>query len=297
MSKKIDMLKKLAADQTLDPASRSYALTLLGAAYGEGDGVKKNHEAAFGHWNTASLLGHAQAQCRVGYCYFDGVGVQKNLDKAFEWFHKAASQCHKEGQYLLGIYYDHVGTERNYKQAFSYFKKAADQGYAIAQYNLGNYYQHGKGVAQSLKEAKRCYKLASKQGLAPAHTALAQLEAASGKDADIRKTQKHLNKARKALAAACSSEAVFSNEKRVVQHLYEKGKLASLFRCHNESCSVAYSEDASVQSVDLKACRGCRKVAYCSVKCQLKDWKDRHKKECPQAGADGGDESTAKGGM
>jgi hypothetical protein len=148
----------------------------------------------------------------------------------------------------------------------------------MAQYNLGQSYQQGEGVAKSLKKAKRLFKLAAKQGFAPAHAALAKLEAASGKDADIRKTQKHLNKARAALAAGGSE--ISAQEKHVVQALYEEAKLASLFRCHNEGCSVAYSEDVSVQSAELKSCARCRKVAYCSVECQTADWKARHKDEC-----------------
>ncbi|TFK54535.1 hypothetical protein OE88DRAFT_1643015 [Heliocybe sulcata] len=31
---------------------------------------------------------------------------------------------------------------------------------------------------------------------------------------------------------------------------------------------------------DLKACRGCKKVLYCSVKCQKWHWKTTHKKQC-----------------
>ena len=86
-----------------------------------------------------------------------------------------------------------------------------------------------------------------------------------------RRTQKDL--------AAGGSE-VSAEDKRVVQGLYEEAKLASLFRCHNEGCSVAYSEDVSVQSAKLKSCARCRKVAYCSVECQTADWKARHKAEC-----------------
>ena len=146
----------------------------------------------------------------------------------------------------------------------------------MAQFNLANCYHHGKGVAKSLKSAKRFYKLAADQEDASAHAALARLEADSGKDADIRKAQKLLRKAREALAASGSS----AEQKRVAQLMYEKGNLASLFRCRNKGCSVSYSEDVSVHSAKLKSCARCRKVAYCSVECQIADWKARHKREC-----------------
>jgi hypothetical protein len=39
-------------------------------------------------------------------------------------------------------------------------------------------------------------------------------------------------------AAADTDSEIYAQEKRVVQLLYEQAKLASLFRCHNEGCSV-----------------------------------------------------------
>ncbi len=206
--------------------------------------------------------------------------MEEDEGEAVKWWIKASELGHAEAQYNLGVcYHEGWGVAQSYEKAFHWYQKAADQGDGEAQFDIGQFYQHGEGVATSLKKAKRFYKLAAKQGHAPAHAALAQLEAESGKDADIRKTQKHLNKARAALTAAGSSKSSAS-DKRLVQYLYEQAKLASLFRCHNEGCSVAYSEDASVQSAELKSCARCRKVAYCSVECQTADWKARHKAEC-----------------
>ena len=244
MSSRIATLKRLAEQLQGSTKARADACNRLAEAYWSGNGVEKDKGEAVKWWIKASELGHAEAQYNAGVCYYHGRGVAQSYEKAFHWY-----------------------------------QKAADQGVASAQYSLGRCYQHGMGVAKSLKKAKRFYKLAAKQGDAPAHAALAKLEAASGKDADIRKTQKHLNKARAALAAAGGSEAS-AQDKRIVQALYEQAKLASLFRCHNEECSVAYSEDVSVQSAKLKSCARCRKVAYCSVECQTADWKARHKDEC-----------------
>ena len=251
----------------------------LGISYEHGTGVAQNHKNAFHWYQKAADQGHAMAQCSIGSCYKDGMGVAQSYEKAFEWFQKAADQGNANAQYNLGNHYhDGWGVEQSYNKAFHWFQKAADQGDASAQFNLAVCYYQGRGVAKSLKKAKRLFKLAAKQGHAPAHAALAQLEAESGKDSDIRKTQKHLNKARAALAAGGSE--VSADDKRVVQVLCEHAKLASLFRCHNVECSVAYSEDVSVQSAELKSCARCRKVAYCSVECQTADWKARHKAEC-----------------
>ena len=93
----------------------------------------------------------------------------------------------------------------------------------------------------------------------------------------MKTTLKHIHKARAALADASAS----SEDKRVAQFIYEQANLASLLRCQNEGCSVAYSEDVSVTTAEkLKSCSRCHKAAYCSVACQTEDWKARHKHEC-----------------
>lgn len=235
----------------------------------------------------------ANACDRLAWAYFNGNDVEKDGEEAVKWWTKASQLGHVMAQATLGCCYgEGKGTELDNKKAKYWFGMAARQGNAIAQVNLGICYNEGRGVEKNLKEAKRLFKLAAKQGIAPAHAALAQLEAASGKDADIRKTQKYIHKARKTLAKWGDAE-----QERFTQLMYKKCKLASMFRCHNQGCSVAYSEDVTVKSPKLKVCVSCRKVAYCSVECQKLDWKARHRKECLQAGADGGDESTAKGGM
>ena len=94
----------------------------------------------------------------------------------------------------------------------------------------------------------------------------------------MQKAQKYIRKARAALAADSSESA--AENKRFVQTVYQEAKLAFLLRCGNEGCSVAYSEDVSVQSAKLKSCARCRKAAYCSLECQREDWKARHKEEC-----------------
>lgn len=52
-------------------------------------------------------------------------------------------------------------------------------------------------------------------------------------------------------------------------------------RCYNPACS---KKDTSLplekRSIKFMACRRCKKVQYCSKKCQKKDWNQRHKHEC-----------------
>jgi len=152
----------------------------------------------------AADQGDGLAQHNVGNCYYEGQGVAQSYEKACEWY-----------------------------------QKAADQGLAVAQYNLGQCYEKGVGVAKSLKKAKRLYKLAAKQGHAPSHAALARLEAAPGKDADVQKAQKHIRSAQAAMAADGSDDAYSGLIRSVTQHFLKDANLVSLLRCANEGCSVA----------------------------------------------------------
>ena len=165
MSRRIAMLKRLAGLQGNDKA-RSNACFRLAAAFGTGDGVKKDGKEEVKWLIKASELGHVESQNKLGNCYYNGKGVAQSYEKAFEWY-----------------------------------QKAADQGRAGAQYNLGACYYNGAGVTVDRKKAKRSIKLAAKQGNAAAHSMLAHLEAESGKDSNLQKAQKHIRKAQAALQA------------------------------------------------------------------------------------------------
>ena len=65
-------------------------------------------------------------------------------------------------------------------------RAAAALGEAVAQFNLGLMFEKGQGVAQSYREAKRCYKQAADQGSAPALYSLGVLfEKGLGEDEDF----------------------------------------------------------------------------------------------------------------
>ena len=277
-SRKITTLKRLAGLEGNSKVQADACWRLAGA-YQSGIGVAKDAKEEMRWLMRASELGHAEAQFNLGCCYNNGQGVVQSYEKAFECFEKAADQGDTEAQFNLGLCYDNgQGVAQSFKKAVHWYKKAADQGNIEALYNLAECYKDGQGVTKSMKRATRFYKLAAKQGDAAAHAALAQLHVESGQDADMQKAQKYIRKARAALAADSSESA--AENKRFVQTVYQEAKLAFLLRCGNEGCSVAYSEDVSVQSAKLKSCARCRKAAYCSLECQREDWKARHKEEC-----------------
>ena len=264
----------------------------LGFCYSKGERVPQNQKKAFKWYQKSACQGHADAQHNTGACFFRGIGVEQNYEKAFKWYRKAADQGYADAQHCVGVCYsDGLGVAQNDKKALQWYQKAAKQGLANSQHNLAIFYEN----TMDLKKAKRLYKLAAKQGFAPSHAALARLEAGSG--ADVQKVQKHIRKAKAGMAAIAPEnrqKQYFDELRSASQYLLEDDKLVSLLRCGNEGCSVAYSGEASVQTVQLKSCARCRRVSYCSVDCQTADWKARHKFECEPPSVQVGESSGAK---
>lgn len=56
------------------------------------------------------------------------------------------------------------GVPRNHGEMIRYYRLAADQGDPTAQCNLANCYENGIGIAGSLEEAKKWYRVANAQG-------------------------------------------------------------------------------------------------------------------------------------
>ncbi|KAJ3529313.1 hypothetical protein NMY22_g9046 [Coprinellus aureogranulatus] len=55
---------------------------------------------------------------------------------------------------------------------------------------------------------------------------------------------------------------------------------AERYLCDNPACT---RPTASTKEEHAKECRGCSSVAYCSIECQVADWKTMHKNECERA--------------
>jgi len=121
----------------------------------------------------------------------------------------------------------------------------------------------------NMKKAKRLYKLAANQCHIYAHVAMANIEAASKNGADMPKVFTAYPQ-----GPSCCGGRRYSKERELpfpqCDHLY------SLLRCRNDGCSIAYSTDLSMPSTKLKSCARCRNATYCSVECQVKDWRLGH---------------------
>jgi hypothetical protein len=70
----------------------------LGAAYRDGEGVKRDDQLAVAWLQKAANQGLAMAQDSLGLMYADGKGVPRDLGKAIEWSQKAAAQGYPNAQ-------------------------------------------------------------------------------------------------------------------------------------------------------------------------------------------------------
>jgi len=72
--------------------------------------------------------------------------------------------------------------KKNFEKAFLYYKLSANLGDTDAQCMVGECYENGHGVRIELKEARRYYKLAEKEGNQKAETAIRRLDGQKSKN-------------------------------------------------------------------------------------------------------------------
>ena len=101
----------------------------------------------------------------MGLCHKLGAGTKVDLAEAVKWYKRAAEQGQPIAQVSLVL------------SIFPKTKHRVTRTVSVcSQCNLGNALATGQGVATDVKEAKRYFKLAAKQGNAQAKAALAHLE-------------------------------------------------------------------------------------------------------------------------
>jgi len=156
-------------------ADQGYAAgqALLGAMYGNGQGVQQDYAQAVAWSRKAADQGLALAQTNLGIMYEKGQGVPQDYAQALAWYRKAADQGYATAQFGLGtMYQSGEGLPQDYAQATAWYRKAADQGYAAAQSNLGIMYEKGQGVPQDYTQAVEWYRKAADRGNAVAQNNL-----------------------------------------------------------------------------------------------------------------------------
>lgn len=133
----------------------------VGYAYEAG---LKNYKDGMMWYKRSADRGNIVAKSNLANIYYH----MFDYKQAFKLYEQADKQNYAPAAYMLGIiYYDEQGDikiGRDLVKAANYFKKAADLGHAGGQYMLGICYMNAHGVAQDLKEAKRLFTLAAKNG-------------------------------------------------------------------------------------------------------------------------------------
>lgn len=127
--------------------------------------------------------GVASAENALGLSYQTGDGVDIDHAKAAQWFLRSAIHGSPAGQNNLAAYlHDGLGNlTRNLESAREWFRRAATHdetdsgGFAAAQFNLAGMLEKGEGGPVDMKEAKKWYERAAKQGLPQAIEALQRL--------------------------------------------------------------------------------------------------------------------------
>ena len=145
------------------------ALFNLGLLSETGQGMPHDLSAAFKYYMRAAQLGYPPALFNVGNMYATGAGIQRDPFEAALWFRQAADKGVADAQYNLALGYETGrGVPRDEATAQKWYRMAANQGYAKARYNWALMLEEGRGSAPNQEAAAALYKQAALQGFGPA---------------------------------------------------------------------------------------------------------------------------------
>ena len=122
------LIKKLVGIGNTD------AMFYMADSYGSGQlGLQKDPKEAFGLYQSAAKLNHAQSAYRVAVCceigLDDGGGTRKDPVKAIQWYQRAAQLGDVPAMYKLGVIQlkGLLGQSRNPREAVTWLQKAAER--------------------------------------------------------------------------------------------------------------------------------------------------------------------------
>ncbi|MBS0482363.1 MAG: SPOR domain-containing protein [Proteobacteria bacterium] len=124
-------------------------------------------------WQAEADKGDADALYNLGQAYRLGKGVKQDLGKAKEMYGRAAAQGHLQAADNYGLLLFQQGEQA---RALPYITAAADRGEPRAQYLLGIAHFNGQLVTKDWVRAYALVSLAQQGGVAPAATALKQMD-------------------------------------------------------------------------------------------------------------------------
>jgi len=213
--------------------------------------------------------GKAWAQTNLASSYKLGRGVPQSYEQAIKYYDMAVKQGDPNAMCSLACMYERgQGVAKSLKKAAELYALATNQGHASAQFNLGNAYANGNGVDQSYEKSIELYTLAANQGAAEAQYNLGNAYANGGRGV----AQSN------AMARKWWLKAALEGRKNAINILEildkREGKTTPTLPC----CAACGTFKTT--RCPLKNCKQCHLVQYCNRECQMKHWKEGHKRDC-----------------
>jgi len=224
------------------------------------------------------------AQTSLATSYKVGEGVPQSYEKAIEYYTMAIKQGDPNAMYsLAGMYAQGQGVAKSNKKMIELLALAAKEGHATAQSNLGVCYRDGQGVAQSYEKAFELCALAAKQGFASAQFNLG-----------ITYYHGHGVVRSNTMARKWWLKAALQAHEKAITFLKmvdeEEGKTTPTLPC----CAACGTHKTTRHP--LNACSQCHTTHYCNRDCQMKHWKEGHKRQCKRLQREHQTKQAATGG-
>lgn len=150
----------------------------LGLDYLNGNGVTKDKQNAYSHFLRAAILGHAEAQYRLGKSYDTGEFTDFDWYMGAYWYKKAAAQKHLAASLILVDKYDRGNAKPESSQEVKTLYNNVLDSVANTDIMLlyGHLYHYGRyGTTENIDSAKYWYNKALEYGNERAQTFIDQI--------------------------------------------------------------------------------------------------------------------------
>lgn len=126
---------------------------------------RKDFPAAAASYLKAAEYGNPEAQYYLSFMYLEGEGIRKNGEAALSWMQKSAAGGFAPAQVQMGLrHLSGLGVAQDLVQAYAFFLKAAEVDNPEAQYFVAFMSATGSGTAKSQDAALRWFRLARSNG-------------------------------------------------------------------------------------------------------------------------------------
>lgn len=148
--------RRLAANQNLE------AMRFVGDMFLRGHGTVAYPDSGIYWLRQAAYKRDPQAMTMLGSAYEQGEGVERSIRWARDWYHKAADEKHSaEAMRRLGALYR---SEQNHASALRWFQNATKAGSLDARIDAGEMYEQGRGTPRDMGAAFCLYRTAAEAG-------------------------------------------------------------------------------------------------------------------------------------